>query len=135
MIVRRQGRQSINQSPVFKPACRGAEWWFSVTFHMVPDRVQGLGNTVQGLAGEVFNPSTDGLVFSAQPAVLQALNINEMLDKDLVPTLRERLTEIGEIQVHTANKFHNADASIDTVMGGDYTTATGEWVVEAPKWV
>jgi hypothetical protein len=108
------------------------------------DRLAGLGPTLQGLAHEAAalrtGPSA-GPYLSVQggmePAVLEASTIaHDLVDTTLVATVKERLSETGQIMVDVANEYRKADqatTSIHTVIA-TYTNAIGTWdVPEVPK--
>ncbi len=108
------------------------------------DRLGGLGPTLRDLANEAASLRTGpsaGPYLSVpggmEPAVLEASSIaHDLVDTTLVTTVKDRLSETGQIMVDVANQYRNADedkTSLNTVMA-TYTNATGTWdVPEVPK--
>src|SRR5690349_19333836 len=113
-----------------------------MTLHVEMDRLAGLGPVLQGLAGEAAalrtGPSA-GPYLSApggmEPAVLEAAGIaHDLVDTTLVASVKERLSETGEIMVNVANQFRNGDDEALEVASNMYTEATGDWdVPEVPR--
>jgi hypothetical protein len=113
-----------------------------MTLHVEMDYLASLGSTLQELAIEAVilqTGSSAGPWFTGpggvEPAVLEAASIaNDLVDTALVNTVRERLSETGEIMVNVANQFRNADEEASEVATAIYTDATGDWVVpEVPQ--
>lgn len=108
------------------------------------DRLAGLGLNLHSLANEAARLRTGpsagpclSLPGDMEPAVLEACGIaHELVDTTLVTSLKDRLSETGQIMMDVANQYRNADeatTSLHTVMV-DYTNATGTWdVPEVPK--
>ena len=108
------------------------------------DRLAGLGPNLRGLADDAANLRTGpsaGPYLSVpggmEPAVVEASSIaHDLVDTTLVTTVKNRLSETGQITVDVANQYHNADeatTTLNTVMA-TYTNATGTWdVPEVPK--
>jgi hypothetical protein len=67
--------------------------------------------------------------------VLEASSIaHDLVDTTLVASVKERLSETGEIMVNVANQFRTGDAEALEVATNIYTEATGDWdVPEVPK--
>jgi nucleoid-associated protein YgaU len=111
--------------------------------HAELDRLARLGPVLQGLADEAAGlrtgPSADphsSAAGAVEPAVAEASSIaHDLVDSALVNTVKERLSETGEIMVNVANEYRTADestTSLGTVMDA-YTNATGDWTVpDAP---
>jgi hypothetical protein len=103
------------------------------------DRLSGLGPVLQGLAGEAAGLRTGpaaGPYMSApggmEPAVLEASSIaHDLVDTVLVSSVKNRLSETGQIMVDVANEYRKADqAKTDlSVVATTYTNATGDWTV------
>jgi hypothetical protein len=116
----------------------------SGVFRVELDRLAGLGPVLQGLATDAASLRTGsaaGPYLSApggvEPAVLEASGIaHDLVDTTLVATVKNRLSETGQLMVDVANQYRNADESttkLSTVMA-TYTNATGTWdVPEVPK--
>jgi nucleoid-associated protein YgaU len=106
--------------------------------HVELDRLAGLAPTLQGLADEAAQLSSDlpmcPVPGAMQPAVLEASEIaRDIVDSALVSALKERLSETGEIMVNVANQFRNADDPELEAAADAYRKATGDWLVpEAP---
>ncbi|HEY9305277.1 MAG TPA: hypothetical protein VIO95_13385 [Mycobacterium sp.] len=108
------------------------------------DRLAGLGPILRGLADEAASLRTGpsaGPYLSVpggmEPAVLEASSIaHDLVDTTLVTTVKDRLSETGQIMVDVANQYRSADEAttkLTTVMT-TYSNATGTWdVPEAPK--
>lgn len=108
------------------------------------DRLAGLGPILRGLADEAAGLRTGpsaGPYLSVrggmEPAVLEASSIaHDLVDTTLVTTVKDRLSETGQIMVDVANQYRSADETttkLTTVMT-TYTKATGTWdVPEVPK--
>ena len=113
-----------------------------MTLHVEMDRLAGLGPVLQALAGEAAvlrtGPSA-GPYLSAprgmEPAVLEAAGIaHDLVDTTLLASVKERLSETGEIMVNVANQFRNGDDEALEVASTIYTEATGDWdVPEVPR--
>jgi nucleoid-associated protein YgaU len=107
--------------------------------HVELDRLAGLAPTLQGLADEAAQLSSDlpmcPIPGAMQPAVLEASEIaRDIVDSALVSALKERLSETGEIMVNVANQFRNADDPELEEAAATYMKATGDWLVpEAPE--
>jgi nucleoid-associated protein YgaU len=107
--------------------------------HVELDRLAGLAPTLQGLADEAAQLSSDlpicPIPGAMQPAVLEASEIaRDIVDSALVSALKERLSETGEIMVNVANQFRNADDPELEAAADAYRKATGDWLVpEAPS--
>ena len=107
--------------------------------HVELDRLAGLAPTLQGLADEAAQLSSDlpmcPIPGAMQPAVLEASEIaRDIVDSALVSALKERLSETGEIMVNVANQFRNADDPELEAAAAAYGKATGDWLVpEAPE--
>jgi nucleoid-associated protein YgaU len=107
--------------------------------HVELDRLAGLAPTLQGLADEAAQLSSDlpmcPIPGAMQPAVLEASEIaRDIVDSALVSALKERLSETGEIMVNVANQFRNADDPELEAAAAAYRKATGDWLVpEAPE--
>lgn len=121
-------------------------------FSVEMDRLAALAQKLHGLADEAggmntakssANPLT--LAMAAQRGLLsggsdvptsvtEAMSIShDLVDTDLVPAVRERLRETGDLMVDVANQYRNADetkVSLTTAMT-TYTNATGDWNVPA----
>lgn len=122
------------------------------------DRLAGLGATLQSLANEAAalrtGPSAGGYLSmlggmepaaggylsvpgGMEPAVLEASSIaHDLVDTTLVTTVKDRLSETGQIIVDVANQYRDADEDrigLDAVMAR-YSKATGAWhVPSVPK--
>jgi hypothetical protein len=123
-----------------------------MTLHVEMDRLASLGPVLQGLADEVGDLRTGVLIdVSFVPpgmdsaAVDEARSIADDVDFALVPSVKERLAETGEIMVNVANEYRTANeptsggldttpvTSLESVMA-TYTKATGDWdVPEVPR--
>jgi hypothetical protein len=121
-----------------------------MTLHVEMDRLASLGPVLQGLADEVGDLRTGFLTdillaMSGRDAaaVEEARGITHDVDFALVPAVKERLSETGEIMVNVAKEYRTADeprtgldttpVTLESVMA-TYTKATGDWdVPEAPK--
>jgi hypothetical protein len=116
----------------------------SNNFHVELERLASLSRTLQDLANQAGslrsgpaacpNPSVPG---GMEPAVLEAFSIaNDLVDSVLVTTVKDRLSQTGQLMLDVANQYSNADeasSSLNNVMSS-YANATGNWdVLEAPK--
>jgi nucleoid-associated protein YgaU len=107
--------------------------------HVELDRLAGLAPTLQGLADEAAQLSSDlpmcPIPGAMEPAVLEASEIaRDIVDSALVSALEERLSETGEVMVNVANQFRNAEDQALEAAANSYTNATGDWLVpEAPE--
>jgi hypothetical protein len=116
----------------------------SGTLRVELDRLAGLGPVLQGLAHEAASLRTGpsagpylSVPGGVESAVLEASSIaSDLVDAAMVTTVKNRLSETGQLMVDVANEYRNADeatTSLGTVMT-TYTNATGTWdVPEAPK--
>jgi hypothetical protein len=117
----------------------GAAWRVSMTLHVEMERLASLGPTLEGLAEEAGKLNSDlpmcPIPGAMEPAVLQASEIaRDVVDSALVSTLKERLSETGEIMVNVGDQFRNGDDEALEVAMDTYTDATGDWVVpEVPR--
>lgn len=109
------------------------------TLNVELDRLSGLGPILQGLAGQAGALRTGpaaGPYLSVpggmEPAVLEASSIaHDLVDTVLVSSVKNRLSETGQIMVDVANEYHKADqAKTDLgTVATTYTNATGDWTV------
>src|SRR5919106_6918101 len=100
--------------------------------HVELDRLAGLAPTLQGLADEAAQLSSDlpmcPIPGAMEPAVLEASEIaRDIVDSALVSALKERLSETGEVMVNVANQFRNSEDRALEVAMDTYTDATGDW--------
>lgn len=104
------------------------------------DRLQSLGGELHGLAGEaMILPATSGqdAVSTARPGLVKA--VDEALDIAhavvsgvLIPGIRERLSETGDVMINVARQFEASDEQNAEQIAALYTAATGEWAVTDP---
>jgi hypothetical protein len=118
----------------------------SGTFHADLQQLKSLAPTLGGLAVDAAQLRSEsslrakaifGDVGGLEPAVAAARTIHdELVDAALLPSVKERLAETGEIMTHVAETYRAADDDKKLAeAGAAYTNATGDWdVPEAPKW-
>lgn len=120
-----------------------------MTLRVELDRLHGLGATLHGLAEEAGGLKTSYTYYGTpptldssglggmEPAVQEAISINvDVVNSLLVASIKERLSETGDVMQNVANEYREADeatVSLDTVMT-IYGNATGDWdVPEVPR--
>lgn len=106
------------------------------------DHLRSLGRELYDLAGEAKNLSmTSGQGMAALPArppwekaFNEASTIaRDIVDGALIPGIRERLSETGDVMINVAQQFAAGDNPNEHDVASTYTNATGEWAVdEAP---
>ncbi|MGW5149062.1 hypothetical protein [Rhodococcus koreensis] len=103
------------------------------------EELERLGGTLHGLADEAGGLRTGpaaGPYLSAAGAVMasviEASSISaDLVDATLVPAIKERLGETGDVMIHAAQEYRNQDESSADRFVAAYTNATGEWSAEA----
>ncbi|MFE5707494.1 hypothetical protein [Rhodococcus koreensis] len=103
------------------------------------EQLDKLGGTLRALADEAGGlrtgpaagpfASTLGGVMSS---VIEASGISaDLVDAALVPAIKERLGETGDVMIHVAQEYRNQDESSADRFVAAYTNATGEWSGDA----
>lgn len=82
-----------------------------------------------GPAGGPFISGPGGIMSSVSAASLIS---GDLIDRSLVPAIKERLGETGDVMVHVAREFKNQDEASAGKMADIYTHATGDWNAEEP---
>ncbi|MDI9917195.1 hypothetical protein [Rhodococcus sp. IEGM 1379] len=110
------------------------------TFTADVEELVMLGGVLHGLADEAgllrVGPSA-GPYMSGAGGVLQSLLeaasiSSDLVEGALVPALKERLGETGDIMVNVAEKFRSRDEQAATDLATTYTNATGTWNAQDP---
>ncbi|MDT2004644.1 hypothetical protein FXW78_07705 [Rhodococcus opacus] len=103
------------------------------------DELEKLGGTLHGLADEAsglrtgpaagpFMSSVGGVMSS----VIEAAGISaDLVDGALVPAIKERLGETGDVMIHVAQEYRSQDESSADRFVAAYTNATGDWSGDA----
>ncbi|MFD9660810.1 hypothetical protein ACFWAY_04170 [Rhodococcus sp. NPDC059968] len=65
-------------------------------------------------------------------SVIEAAGISaDLVDAALVPAIKERLGETGDVMIHVAQEYRSQDESSADRFVAAYTNATGNWSGDA----
>jgi hypothetical protein len=95
------------------------------------DVLQELARTVSAL-GEAADGFKIGMGTAIRgdvmPSVRTAIEIsNQIVDSSLIPAIKERLTETGEVMVNIATEYKDQDERNAELMVSAYRNAIGDW--------
>ena len=105
------------------------------------EQLEKLGQVLHNLAAEAgvlkTGPAAGPYLSTPggmMPSVLEASSISgDLVDRALVPAIKERLGETGDVMVNVAKEFKNQDqASADKIIA-IYSDATGDWSAQEPN--
>lgn len=80
------------------------------------------------LGNSSFSPANTVLTSFLEASAIS----HELVEGLLVPSLRERLGETGDIMTNVAEKFRSRDEQSAAELATTYTDATGAWVAQEP---
>lgn len=94
------------------------------------DQLTQLGTTLGGLGREAGELTIDSSATGASTmrSVTEAIGIStEIVAGSLIPAIKERLSETGEVMTNVAAQFRGQDDSNAEKLAITYTNATGDW--------
>ncbi|WP_378740920.1 hypothetical protein [Nocardia brasiliensis] len=96
------------------------------------DVLTTLSGVLQGLAAEAAGLSSGQFVARCAPGDMESVVVAREIDfrlvnRSLMPAVKERLGETGEIMANAAKHFATMDGANAEIVAAAYTAATGEW--------
>ena len=105
------------------------------------EQLEKLSQVLHGLANEAgalkvgpaagpFVSTPDGIMPSVSAA---AVISGDLVNRALVPAIKERLGETGDVMVNVAKEFKNQDEASAQQITDIYSRATGDWSATEPS--
>lgn len=94
--------------------------------------LETLGSTLHGLATRAEQVKPKRAAGPASSPVLASVAVGEQITTDLIqntllPAVKERLGETGDVMINVAREFKNRDDANAETIAAMYGAATGEW--------
>ncbi|MEV4237992.1 hypothetical protein AB0J47_22760 [Nocardia sp. NPDC049737] len=102
------------------------------TFKADLEQLGKLGTTLHNLAREAEGAKPKRTAEVGSPEQLQSVGAGLLLESEqllgvLIPTLKERLSETGDVMANVAQQFKDADESNAGNIMDLYRKSTGDW--------